>query len=120
MPLLTTKDLAAEMLLHPRTVKRWWRRLDVPPDACNGNGCHRWTEAGAARLFKAWRAYWLRADTDPVSVAQKVAGTFNPDYLQLLFNFNDLQQNEVQPNPNPTARAPVRGRHDLAAQRGRG
>ncbi len=92
MPLLTTKDLAAAMLLHPRTVKRWWKRLDVPPDACQGNGCHRWTAAGAARLFKAWRDYWLRADTDPVIVAQKAAGTFNPDKFQLTLNFDAPQK----------------------------
>ena len=39
-PLLTTKDLAAAMLLHPRTVKKWWRKLRVPP-RIRGHGCHR-------------------------------------------------------------------------------
>lgn len=58
MALLTTKDLAREMGLHPRTVKRWWKRLKVKPDACAGNSCHRWTPAAYAKLLKRWQAYW--------------------------------------------------------------
>lgn len=60
MPLLTTKDLARELNLHPRTVKRWWRRLGVRPDACCANGCHRWSPEAVARLRRKWLAYWAK------------------------------------------------------------
>ena len=74
MSLLTTKDLAREMGLHPRTVKRWWRKLKVKPDACAANSCHRWTPKAAARLLKRWRAYWeKRGQCAPVA-ASKFAG----------------------------------------------
>src|SRR6185312_15864641 len=57
--MLTLKDLSAEMLLHPRTVKRWWKRLGVSPYIA-GHGSHRWTRAQADSLMRRWRAYWLK------------------------------------------------------------
>lgn len=58
MPLLTTKDIAREMNFHPRTVKRWWKRLNVPP-LIRGNSCHRWTRRQVNTLLRRWRKYWL-------------------------------------------------------------
>ena len=74
MPLLTTKDLAQQMGLHPRTVKRWWRALKVPPDACQGNGCHRWTPRAFKRLLKRWRAYWIKRGFRTGEAAAKFSG----------------------------------------------
>lgn len=48
----TTKDIAQEMQVDPRTVKRWWKKYRVPPDACTANRCHRWTEAAKEKLLK--------------------------------------------------------------------
>lgn len=72
--LVTTKDLAREMGLHPRTVKRWWRLLRVPPDACAGNGCHRWTPRAGKRLLKKWRAHWLKRGFRSGEMAGKFRG----------------------------------------------
>lgn len=74
MSLLTTKDLAREMGLHPRTVKRWWRKLKVKPDACAGNGCHRWTPTGSAKLLKRWKAYWLKRGQLAPQATSKFSG----------------------------------------------
>ena len=74
MSLLTTKDLAREMGLHPRTVKRWWKRLKVKPDACAGNSCHRWTPAAYAKLLKRWRAYWEKRGLPAPEATSKFAG----------------------------------------------
>ena len=54
--LYTTKDIACAMLLHPRTVKRWWRRLNVPP-LVSVNGCHRWTFRQCVTLLNRWAKY---------------------------------------------------------------
>ena len=77
------------MLLHPRTVKRWWKLLAVPPDACAGNGCHRWTERAAKRLFQRWRKYWAGRGTLPQAVADKFGGvdSFLSEQRQLKFPF---------------------------------
>jgi hypothetical protein len=53
------KDLAAQMDLHPRTVKDWWRRLKVPP-TIRGQACHRWSPKDADKLLKRWRSYWRK------------------------------------------------------------
>lgn len=58
-PLLTTKCLANILLLHPRTVKRWWKTLNVPPMICR-NGCHRWTWPQVRTLVSRWRRYQLK------------------------------------------------------------
>lgn len=99
MALLTTKDLAVEMQLHVRTVKRWWKQLGHPPDACKRNGCHRWTPAGVANFLAAWRNHYRQRDTDPETVAQKAAGTFNPDKLQPLLQFDDSPKKNLQLQP---------------------
>lgn len=92
MSLYTTKDLAAEMLLHPRTVKRWWRKLNVPPDACSGNACHRWTEAGKARLMRAWRDWWLMRGHTPEAQASKFEFGRTDDPRQRVFIFDERKK----------------------------
>jgi hypothetical protein len=54
--LYTTKDLATVMLMHEKTVKRWWRKLNVPP-LIAGNRSHRWTQRQATRLIERWQKY---------------------------------------------------------------
>ena len=90
MGLLTTKDLAREMGLHPRTVKKWWKRLKVKPDACAGNGCHRWTPAAYARLRKRWRAWWAKRGEQPAAAVSKFAGLVKRcrEKQQLRFKFS--------------------------------
>ena len=72
-PLLTTKDLAAAMLLHPRTVKKWWRKLRVSP-RIRGHGCHRWTHAQAALLLKRWHDYWIKRGVKAPAAAAVYSG----------------------------------------------
>ena len=57
--LLTLKDLAQRLQLHPRTVKRWWQRLNVPP-TIPAHACHRWSEKDAKRLERACAEYWKK------------------------------------------------------------
>ncbi len=59
MKLLSTKDIAREMGLHTRTVKRWWKRLAVPPFIA-GNSCHRWTRPQFNTLLRRWRKHTER------------------------------------------------------------
>jgi hypothetical protein len=89
MSLLTTKDLAREMSLHPRTVKRWWKVLKVKPDACAGNGCHRWTPAAYARLLRKWRGYWAKRAFTPEEATAKWSGAVKAERekRQLQFKF---------------------------------
>lgn len=53
-----TKDLARYMGLSTRSVKAWWKKLRVPPDACAVNSLHRWTPAAVVKLLTKWRAAW--------------------------------------------------------------
>ena len=77
MSLLTTKDLAREMGLHPHTVKRAWKRLKVKPDAFAGSSCHRWTPAAYAKLLKRRRAYWAKRGQPAPEPTSKFAGLVN-------------------------------------------
>lgn len=53
---LGVKDLARTMGLHPRSIKRWWLRLKIPPTV-PGYACHRWSQPDAERLLRAWKSY---------------------------------------------------------------
>jgi hypothetical protein len=53
---VTQKDLAVAMQLHPRTVRRWYKRLKVPPTV-PGQACNRWTEADADKLLAKWKKW---------------------------------------------------------------
>lgn len=57
--MLTLKDLAQKTQLHPRTVKRWWKKLRVPPTV-PGVASHRWSEHDANLFLKRWAAYWQK------------------------------------------------------------
>ena len=51
--------LASEMQLTPRTFKRWWKKLNVPPTV-PGHASHRWSDQDAALLLKRWEQYWKK------------------------------------------------------------
>ena len=85
MKFWTLKDLAVAMQLHPRTVKRWWKLLNVKPSVA-GNGCHRWTERRAKLLLKRWSAYWTARGHSPQVISQQYAGGYD-DPAQLKFRF---------------------------------
>ena len=56
---ITAKDLASAMGVSTKTVKRWWKRLGVPPTV-PGVATHRWSAADAQRLLKGWRDTWRK------------------------------------------------------------
>jgi hypothetical protein len=87
--LWTTKDLARYMALSPRRVKCWWKRLRVPPDACRGNACHRWSWRAVCRLLKKWQAYWEAHGMTPESAGEKFSGKVKREreQRQLQFKF---------------------------------
>jgi hypothetical protein len=53
------KDLASAMELDVRSVKRWARRLEVPPTV-PGHSSHRWSTTDADRFLQRWKAYWRK------------------------------------------------------------
>lgn len=53
----TVKDLAREMQLTPRSVRRWSALLNVPPTV-PANSSARYSDRDAARLLSKWRSYW--------------------------------------------------------------
>jgi hypothetical protein len=55
--MLGIKDIAREMELSPKTVKRWCKLLNVPPTV-PGHASNRWSERDARRLIRLWRDYW--------------------------------------------------------------
>jgi len=81
--MFTLKDLAREMDCHPRTAKRWWKKLGVPPDV-TGHGAHKWRVTTAARLLKLWADYYKSRGTTPQIVRAKYAGDLH-DARQIEF-----------------------------------
>lgn len=51
------KDIAAEMDLCPRQVRRWWKKLNVPPTVPS-QPHHKWSERDKDTLLRRWRDYW--------------------------------------------------------------
>lgn len=56
---VSMKDLAQIMELHPRSVRRWWRKLKVPPTV-EAHHCNRWSPADAKKLLDRWAIAGLR------------------------------------------------------------
>lgn len=54
-PFYCLKDLANLMVKHPRTVRRWCKRLSVPPLATSGG--NRWTRAMVEVLLLRYANY---------------------------------------------------------------
>lgn len=89
------KDIAARMDgCHPRTAKRWWRKLDgecaaaglprVKPDV-RGHGPHRWHDATADRLIALWAQYYETRGTTPQLTYLKYQGLLTDNFqLELL------------------------------------
>ncbi len=59
MKFLDAKDLAAEMDLHPRTLRKWWRRLKVPP-TIPAHADNKWSRADAEELKRRWKKCWQK------------------------------------------------------------
>ena len=82
------KDIAARMdNACTRTAKRWWKKLNVPPDV-TGHGPHRWHDASADRIVKLWEGFYKSRGTTPQIVKAKYAGKFT-DNRQMNFNFDE-------------------------------
>ena len=79
MNFYTTKDIAAALEFHPRTVKRWWKALGEPPDFVAKSGCHRWTIEGYARLRAKIEARWGRKGMTPREAAALYSGNGKPN-----------------------------------------
>jgi hypothetical protein len=97
--MLRLKDIAALMDdCHPRTAKRWWKKLNaecrrmgwplVGPDV-SGHGPHRWKPETAARLIKLWEDANKARGTTLAIIRAKAAGKFSDNDSQTFFNFHD-------------------------------
>ena len=95
----TLKDLANEMQLHPRTVKRWWKKLGVPPTV-QGHGSHRWDETDAGRLLKAWHDYWAMRGHQAAVQGQKFSGLLREDPFQLPLKFHGNNTSRITSTSN--------------------
>jgi hypothetical protein len=51
---LGLKDLAQMFQLHPKSVRRLYTKLGVPP-TIEAHACHRWSPEDVARLIDAWK-----------------------------------------------------------------
>jgi hypothetical protein len=72
--MLRLKDIAVLMdNCHPRTAKRWWKKLRVPPTV-RGHGAHRWSEADAKKLLLRWEGWHAHQGTTPELMRAKYAG----------------------------------------------
>jgi len=117
--MLQLKDIAAMMDgCHPRTAKRWWKKLDsecvrlgrprVQPDV-QGHGPHRWQPATAKRLIELWASYYNSRGTTPQLLRAKYAGDLM-DARQLILTpiFNSHAQKtrqESHPQKKSASRA---------------
>lgn len=48
------------MDFHPRTVERWWKRFNIPPDV-RGHGANLWYWHNAGKLIARWRRYCAKS-----------------------------------------------------------
>ena len=55
--MLGVKDLAQRLSVHPRTVKRWLKRLDMEPTIA-GHASHRFDPQTAEEFLRRLRQYW--------------------------------------------------------------
>jgi len=100
--MLQLKDIAARMDgCHPRTAKRWWKKINaellaagqpgVAPDV-QGHGPHRWKAATFERLIRLWEGYYLKRGTSYQIVRAKHAGKKPKNFEMDLFARRALQK----------------------------
>jgi hypothetical protein len=87
------KDLCEELGgCHPRTVKRWWRKLKCPPDKRHGGpgAMNLWTQLGAEHFVRSWRTWWAMRGHNPDIQTKKFSSKLpKVDTCQLELNFHD-------------------------------
>jgi hypothetical protein len=111
--MLTLKQIAARMDCHPKTAKRWWKKLNVPPDVF-GHGPHKWHEDTADRLVKRYNDFYAKKGTTAQIVRLKYAGDLYDPHQIFLFPINQPHVTKTQsnqrprPNGNPPASLPAR------------
>ena len=69
----TLKDIAQAMDCHPRTARRWWHKLKVPPDVV-GHGPNRWKDRTFNRLIELWETFYKSRGTTLQITRAKYAG----------------------------------------------
>lgn len=79
LPVWTVKDFAREMGIAPRWVRRWWKKLGVPPDRCARNACHRWSPKAARKLMTKWRGSWAAKGWQAAEAVRAFAGQVKRD-----------------------------------------
>ena len=79
------KDIARRMdNCHVRTAKRWWKKLNIPPDVI-GHGPHRWYDRTADRLIKLWEDFYnSRGTTLAITRAKYQGDLFDARQLELI------------------------------------
>ncbi len=98
--MLQLKDIAERFGgVHPRTAKRWWKKLDreqakagkprVRPDV-RGHGPHKWKPATADLLVTLYENYYAAKGTTPAIIRAKYTGDLT-DARQFQFTFTSPQ-----------------------------
>ena len=93
----TEKDLIPEMAgMHQRTVKRWWKKLRIPPEKSR---CpNTWTQAGAEKILRGWRDWYSQRGFSAELSGKKFSGALPmTDSNQLNL---DLKNNSHGKNKN--------------------
>jgi hypothetical protein len=80
----TLKEIAAILDCHPRTAKKWWKKMNIPPDV-PGHGPHRWEDETAARFIQRYKDYFKSRGTTPQICRLKYAGDLTDPHQILLF-----------------------------------
>lgn len=62
---------------HPRTAKRWWKKLGVPPTV-TGHGAHRWTPDDAQKLYARWALWRRHENSTPEFLRDEYKEVFSP------------------------------------------
>ena len=54
-PPVSVADVARILQLHPRSVKRIWKRIRVAPDVITAKGKLHWSRRQFRRFLRAWK-----------------------------------------------------------------
>ena len=67
------KEIAAALDCAPKTLRKWWPRLGVPPDV-RGHGPLKWQDDRAELLMVRFKAHYTARGTSLALTRQKFVG----------------------------------------------
>ena len=74
--------------MHQRTVKRWWKKLRIPPD--KSRRPNTWTQASAEKILRGWRDWYSQRGFYAELSCKKFSGALpvsDPNQITLALKF---------------------------------